>query len=126
MIVMKRICLATAALLLFALPAFAFFSFGDVDGAPGWKFRTLTVIKDSVFVTVINDTDRTANFTGRIHFIGFMNDVIGKSRIYHAKFAPRSEQDFTSYLYYQKQNVAQALRVEWGEVTVDYLNSESK
>ena len=123
---MKRAGLIFVALLLCALPAFAFMSLGDIDGAPGWKYKTLTVIEDSVFVTILNDTDRTANFTGRIHFIGFMGDVIGKSRIYHSKFAPRSRQDFTSYLYYQKQNVEQAQKVIWGEVVVDYLDSGSQ
>lgn len=119
---MRRAVLLSIVLFFFALPAFAFMSFGDIDGAPGWKFERLTVIEDSVFVTIINDTDREANFIGRIHFIGIMGDVLGKSRIYSSKFAPRSRQNFTSYLYYQTQNVAQAVKVVWGEVTVDYMN----
>lgn len=85
---MKRIAITVFLLFMFTLPAFAFFSSGNVDGCPGVKFENLKVDHRTGAVRVtlrFLEMPQGEQFWGRITFINAMGTVQAKTYLINVK-----------------------------------------
>lgn len=105
--------------LLSAGSADAFFSSGNVDNLPGFRYTNLRVTGTNASVTVHNDTDQSVTFYGKLLFADIMGDVVGITGVVSTFIPAGKKAELVLELSRQQFNpkkVQSASTVRWIEV----------
>ena len=111
------ICLVFCALFLFfreAVPASAVVRDARIEDVPGFRFENVVYNWSSIFIDVVNMTNRNESFGGTMIFLDRWGNIVARVRLLPQKIVRNSTRRYTGYCVSGTGEAARrAARVTW-------------